>query len=135
MENNFEEDLYWDLKELNPDAVIYTEYHDAFMGFTLKNNKYVAVYEASGVEGTIAQQLMEDEDFLNDSFIKMDGKIKKSELTQALSRLAAIRSLELSSNLLGEWDTKENYPVMFFMPKVIKADYDEGQDQIFHYGE
>lgn len=135
MENNFEEDLYWDLKELNPDAIIYTEYHDAFMGFTLKNNKYVAVYEATGVEETIARNLMEDEDFLDDSFTKMDGKIKKSDLAEALSRLAAIRSLELSSNLLGEWDSKENYPVMFFMPKVIKADYEEGKDQIFHYEE
>lgn len=135
MENNFEEDLYWDLKELNPNAVIYTEYHDAFMGFTLKNNKYVAVYEASGVEESIQKTLMEDENFLNEAFEQMNGKIKKGNLTEALSRLATIKSIELSSNLLGEWDSKENYPVMFFMPKVIKANYEEGRDEIFHYGE
>jgi len=135
LENNFEEDLYWDLKELNPDAVIYTEYHDAFMGFTLKNNKYVAVYDATGIEESIAQELMQDENFLDESFVTMDGKIEKKNLTEALSRLAKIRSMELSSNLLGEWDSKENYPIMFFLPKVIKSSYGEEGNEIFHYGE
>ena len=41
-------DIYWDLYELNPDAVIYIEYEDAYVGYT-SNAKgfWVAVYAVS----------------------------------------------------------------------------------------
>ena len=135
MENEFNEDIYWDLKELNPDAIIYTEYHDSYMGFTLKQGKYVAVYDAIGVEESLAQELMQNENFLDDSFQTMDGKIEKKNVVEGLSRLAKIKSMEISSSLLRDWDSKENAPVMFFLPKVIKASYEEENDEMFKYGE
>lgn len=132
MEEDFSEDLYWDLKELNSDAVVYTEYEQAFMGFTLKNGKYVAVYDSSVIEDIIARGLMENPSFLDHCFKEIDGKIDNKDVPMAVSRLANIEALKVASDLLGEWDNKENYPIMFFLPKVIQQPNDGG-DEVFKY--
>lgn len=126
-------DVYWDLKDLNPDAQIYVEYHDAFIGFTFKNPKYVAVYDCRAIENIIAQELMQDEMFLDKAFREMNGKVEKKDLTDVLSRLAKIEAIKGSSELINEW-INENDPVIFFLPKVIEEQQlDDGGEELFRY--
>ena len=51
-------DIYWDLYELNPDAVIYVEYEDAYVGYT-SNAKgfWVAVYDNGAITEAITAGL------------------------------------------------------------------------------
>lgn len=123
--DDFDSDVYWDLKDLNPDAIVYPEYHDAFIGFTLKNGKYVAVYDAMGIEEEIAKAYFDDQVFLDKTLREFDGEVPKNDVAELLFRMAKAEAIKVAEKKLFEWDKQENAPVMFFIPKVAQEDEEE----------
>ena len=123
--DDFDSDVYWDLKDLNPDAIVYPEYHDAFIGFTLKNGKYVAVYDAMGIEEEIAKAYFDDQVFLDKTLREFDGEVPKNDVAELLFRMAKSEAIKVAEKKLFEWDKQENAPVMFFIPKVAQEDEEE----------
>tara|TARA_R100001460_G_scaffold69880_1_gene110490 strand:- start:1931 stop:2293 length:363 start_codon:yes stop_codon:yes gene_type:complete len=63
MSNNF----YWTLIDMNPNAIIWEEYEDAYLGVALKSGQTpVAVYDKKIVQGMIMENILKDEKFIND---------------------------------------------------------------------
>ena len=60
-------DFYWDLIEANKDAIVFTEYEDAYMGHTISlDGKSVAVYHTNLVIACIVNMLKNDERYIKD---------------------------------------------------------------------
>tara|TARA_R100000231_G_scaffold41893_1_gene36560 strand:- start:3253 stop:3681 length:429 start_codon:yes stop_codon:yes gene_type:complete len=139
-EQQFNDDLYWDLAELNPNAIVYTEYTPAYLGFALKNNNWVACYDMNVLEGLVAKEIFsDDEEWLKKTFKELDGKVKNTEVQEAVTRLAMIEAGKRASDLVEPWDTQEHAPICVHLPKLIQA-MDEAQqqameEQAFKYNE
>lgn len=70
------DDFYWDLMEANKEAIVYTEYEEAYLGHTTSiHGKSVAVYHVNLVLGAIMEQLKLKEGYLD----KLHEKTKGSE--------------------------------------------------------
>ncbi len=70
------EDFYWDLIEANKDAIVYTEYEEAYLGHTTSiHGKSVAVYHVNLVLGCIMEELKLTEGYLD----KLHEQTKGSE--------------------------------------------------------
>ena len=67
-------DFYWDLLENNKDAIVYTEYEDAYMGHTTSiHGKSVAVYHTNLVMGCIIENLKETPGYLDKLHERTEG--------------------------------------------------------------
>ena len=137
----FNDDLYWDLAELNPNAIIYTEYTPAYLGFALRNKTtWVACYDMNVLEGLVAKEIfMDDEPWIRKTMKELDGKVKVNEVQPAMERLAFIEATKRASDLVETWLDNENAPICVYLPKLIKALDQEAQyqenDQVFKYND
>ena len=53
--------VYWDLAELNPDAAVFDEYQEAYLGYGYKNGMTpVAVYSYDYIINILATRYLED---------------------------------------------------------------------------
>jgi len=69
------DDYYWDLLEANKDAIVYTEYEDAYMGHTTSiHGKSVAVYHTNLLLGCIMEVLKNTEGYLDKLHEKTKGE-------------------------------------------------------------
>ena len=67
-------DFYWDLLEHNKEAIVYTEYEEAYMGHTTSiHGKSVAVYHTNLVMGCIIENLKNTPGYLDKLHEKTDG--------------------------------------------------------------
>ena len=67
-------DFYWDLLENNKDALVYTEYEDAYMGHTTSiHGKSVAVYHINLVMGCIIENLKNTPGYLDKLHERTEG--------------------------------------------------------------
>jgi hypothetical protein len=67
-------DFYWDLLENNKDAIVYTEYEDAYMGHTTSiHGKSVAVYHTNLVMGCIIENLKNTPGYLDKLHERTEG--------------------------------------------------------------
>ena len=58
-------DYYWELSELNPDAVVYEEFESAYMGIAVRQGlKPVAMYDIEAILNVIGQNLLRDEELM-----------------------------------------------------------------------
>lgn len=127
-------ELYWDLMELNPKAIIYTEYEEAYIGFANKDSKtWVAVYDAELLSEQLMQQYFVNEEFIEGKLKEADGKIKESELQHYLATVCSIEANNFIVGLSTSWIPEVNAPLMLFSPKVISET--EKEDRIFRYTE
>lgn len=129
-EPDFNDDLYWDLADLNPNAIVYTEYTRAYLGFALKNNKWVACYDINVLEGIVSEDVfMNDEEWINKTLKDLDGKVKVNDIQKAMYRLAFIEGSKRTAELIEPWDSGEHTPIAIHLPKLIQALDQEAQDQ------
>lgn len=71
-------DFYWDLLENNKDAIVYTEYEDAYMGHTTSiHGKSVAVYHTNLVMGCIIENLKNTPGYLDKLHERTEGNEEK----------------------------------------------------------
>jgi len=123
-------DIYWDLNELNPDAIIYTEYENAYAGYTCNHyGIWVAVYDNRAVEESICAGLLATEDFINLCLKEADGKVKESEVQEYIFRLASLEAMKQASQLADSWLKGKNSPFMLHLPEIIQME--EAEDRIF----
>jgi len=113
-------DFYWQLAEDNPEAVIYEEYEQAFLGVALKNNMTpVAVYDLRVVMGLLVEEIGTDdyvEEYLSD--------IEKTE-EDLVSHLLESANNYIETKLLGGEETdNENYPIFLEIP-MLDSRYEE----------
>lgn len=134
IEESFEAELYWDLKELNPDAIIYPEYHQAYLGFAYKGEKYVAVYDNTEIENILAGDLVMSQSFVDECLKKLSGKVENDRVQEGVGRLAKIESIKLAADLLNDWDSP-NHPLMLFYPKIVELEIEQNKNEIFKYEE
>ena len=81
------EDYYWELAEENPDAIVWEEYEQAFLGIGYKHNmKPVAVYDKRVLHGLIIEELLLDDAFI-DSLTK-EHDDNEEAITQAVVKEA-----------------------------------------------
>ena len=123
-------DIYWDLYELNPDAVIYVEYEDAYVGYT-SNAKgfWVAVYDNGAITEAITAGLLAEPGFIDQCIKEIDGKVKESEVQQAIFSLASREAMKQASMLADSWIKGKNNPFMLHLPEIIAME--EAEDRIF----
>lgn len=123
-------DIYWDLYELNPDAVIYVEYEDAYVGYT-SNSKgfWVAVYDNGAITEAITAGLLAEPEFIDQCIKEIDGKVKESEVQQAIFKLASLEAMKQASLLADSWITGNHTPFMLHLPEIINME--EEADRIF----
>lgn len=71
-------DFYWDLLEKNKNAIVYTEYEDAYMGHTTSiHGKSVAVYHTNLLLGCIIETLKETQGYLDKLHERTEGDEEK----------------------------------------------------------
>lgn len=123
-------DIYWDLHELNPDAIIYVEYENAYAGYTCNQyGNWVAVYDNRALEETICAGLLAEEEFIDHCINEIDGKVKESEVQQAIFSLASREAMKQASILADSWMKGKNNPFMLHLPEIIAME--EAEDRIF----
>jgi len=123
-------DIYWDLAELNPKAVVYVEYENAYAGYTCNQYGFwVAVYHSESVEETITAGLLAEEKFIDECINKIDGQVKESEVQQAVFKLASIEAMRQASVLADSWMKGKHNPFMLHLPEIINME--QAEDKIF----
>ena len=106
-------DYYWELAELNPDAVVYEEFESAYMGIAVRVGlKPVALSET--IINTVGFNLMQDKEFME--------KINE-EHTEEQDKVDALydeASQHFHQNIEGGMFGKdnENGPIFLQMPDV-----------------
>tara|TARA_Y100000816_G_C25691529_1_gene365783 strand:- start:189 stop:554 length:366 start_codon:yes stop_codon:yes gene_type:complete len=59
-------DFYWQLLEDNPQAIIWDEYSEAFLGSAHRAGmKPVAVYDIKVIQGLIIEEILQDDKFMD----------------------------------------------------------------------
>jgi hypothetical protein len=125
-------DIYWDLKELNPEAIVYTEYEDAFIGFALKDEStWVACYGNEELEEMITKEVVSS-DFIEEALQSLSGKVKESQVQEEVFKLAKTEALQKATDLIQGWTQEKNAPICVFLPKVF-AEVEQEEDEIWHY--
>ena len=90
-------DYYWELAELNPDAVVYEEFESAYLGMAIKTGlKPVAIYDSQGIINAIGYSLIED---------KVDAVYT-----------AAVEHFDVNIAAATFGDNNENGPIFLEMP-------------------
>ena len=69
---------FWELNDLNPDAVVFEEFADAYVGYAVKPefNNPVAVYDASKCIDILIEQFKEDPDYDGDEMDALDMAVE-----------------------------------------------------------
>ena len=118
------EDFYWDLFESNKDAIVYTEYEEAYMGHTTSiHGKSVAVYHTNLVLGCIMEVLKNTEGYLD----KLHEKTKGEE-QQMVNIMIDDAEVYFDEVLIPEVKTmeKSNAPIFIEAPTHdSRFDYEE----------
>lgn len=105
-------DYYWELAELNPDAVVYEEFESAYLGMAIKvGTKPVAIYDSQGIINAIGFSLMQDKEFVK----SLEEYETEEERVDAVYT-AAVEHFD--NNIVGATfgDNNENGPIFLEMP-------------------
>tara|TARA_Y100000004_G_scaffold166789_1_gene198810 strand:- start:78 stop:500 length:423 start_codon:yes stop_codon:yes gene_type:complete len=124
-------DIYWDLHDLNQDALIEVDYTEAYLGFALNSSgKWVAVYDHKIIEDIEFQNLVQDESFIDQTLQKLDGEVKQSDVHKAVMKLAKIEAIKSASDFVQTWVGNDNAPLSVHYPKVLEAQLEEQQKML-----
>ena len=105
-------DYYWELAELNPDAVVYEEFESAYLGMAIKTGlKPVAIYDSQGIINTIGYSLMQDKEF-----VKTLEQYENEEDEVDAVYTAAVEHFDVNIAAATFGDNNENGPIFLEMP-------------------
>jgi len=116
-------DYYWELAELNPDAVVYEEFEDAYLGMAFKTGlKPVAIYDTQGIINAIGITLMTNKEFMEEL---KEIESEEDKVEKVLTAATEHFDHNISSQTFG--DNNENGPIFLEMPD---ENFDErGEDE------
>lgn len=106
-------DFYWQLLQENPEAIIWEEYEQAYLGIgTRSNMKSVAVYDIRVLQGILIEELLEDEKYM-DELTKV-YKDNEEEITQQVIQDSVRTYVEkIFSDKVGK---EEDRPIFLDIP-------------------
>lgn len=109
-------DFYWELAELNPDAVVFEEFEDAYLGYATKNGmKPVAIYSYDYIINIVAKSMMEDEEFVKGL---VDDNIVDEAEQVATAIDEAISYFDYNIGGLGKGKDNEDAPIFLHVPRL-----------------
>jgi len=109
------DDFYWQLADENPEAIVWDEYREAYLGIAYKNNmKVVAVYDKRVLQGLIIEEMLVDEKFM-DAISKELGDNEEA-ITQYVIQ-ESIRTFN-EKVLMDASSDSENGPIFLDIPYI-----------------
>jgi len=108
-------DYYWELAELNPDAVVYEEFESAYMGIAKRVGlKPVAMYDTETIINTIGFNLMQDKEFMEN--LEKDHTEEQDKIEALYDEASQHFDFNIAGGIFGE--DNENGPIFLQMPDV-----------------
>jgi len=117
------DDFYWDLAELNPDAVVFDEFKEAYLGYADRNGlKPVAIYSYDYIINIIATNIIESEDFAK--------RMEEDNITEEAEQVAtaideAAEYFDYNVAGVGKGDNNEDGPIFLRVPQWDSRGEDE----------
>lgn len=110
------DDFYWDLAELNPDAVVFDEFQDAYLGYGYKNGMTpVAVYSYDYIINILATTYIEDPEWCKDRLEGIDDNDEEAQVAVALDD--AIEYFNYNVSGVAKGDNNEHGPIFLKVPQ------------------
>ena len=117
--------FYWDLAELNPDAAVFDEYQEAYLGYGYKNGMTpVAVYSYDFIINILATNYLEDPKWCETRLEGIDEEDEAAQVATALDD--AIEYFNYNIGGVGKGDNNEHGPIFLKVPQWDERDMDEG---------
>ena len=77
-------DFYWDLAELNPDAVVFDEFQEAYLGYGYRNGMTpVAIYSYDFIINLLATSYLEDPEWAESRLEGIDEEDEAAQVATA----------------------------------------------------
>tara|TARA_Y100001972_G_scaffold125986_1_gene178544 strand:+ start:1707 stop:2072 length:366 start_codon:yes stop_codon:yes gene_type:complete len=107
------DDFYWQLLQENPEAIIWEEYEQAYLGIGTRDDlKSVAVYDIRVLQGLLIEELLEDKEYM-DELTKV-YKDNEEAITQQIIQDSVRTYVEkIFSDKVGK---PENRPIFLDIP-------------------
>ena len=114
-------DFYWELAELNPDAVVFEEFEEAYLGTAMRNGfKPVAVYSYNYIVNILTAGMLDDPKYMKE--LIEEGIVEEEEqVANAIDR--AIEYFDYNVAGVGKGENNEDAPIFLHSPV-----YDERED-------
>mgnify|MGYP001309826716 CR=1 FL=1 len=107
------DDFYWELADANPDAAVWDEYREAYLGIAYKNGmKPVAVYDKRLLQGLLVEELLSDEKYMDD-ITKVYGDNEEAITQQVIKDSIRTFTEKVLMDKSGEG---ENGPIFLDIP-------------------
>jgi hypothetical protein len=117
-------DFYWELAELNPDAVVFEEFEEAFLGVAHRNGfKPVAIYSMDFIVNIVAAEMLENNEFMKDL---LDRDIIEEEDQVDEAMIQAKEYFEFNIANVGKGEGNEDAPIFLHSPQFDERG-DDGQ--------
>ena len=109
-------DFYWDLAELNPDAVVFDEFQEAYLGYGYKNGMTpVAVYSYDFIINLLATSYLEDPEWAESRLEGIDEEDEAAQVATALED--AMEYFNYNVPGVGKGDNNEHGPIFLKVPQ------------------
>ena len=109
------EDFYWQLAEDNPEAIVWDEYREAYLGVGSKNGqKPVAVYDMRVLQGLIIEDFLSRPDYMEAMYEKYDDN------EEAMTKQVVKDSIKFIEDKVmnAEGSDGENAPIFLDIPYI-----------------
>ena len=111
-----QDSFYWDLAELNPDAVVFDEFSEAYLGYGYKNGMTpVAVYSYDYIVNILATSYLEDPDWCEKRLADIDEEDEAAQVATALDD--AVEYFNYNVSGVGKGDNNEHGPIFLRVPQ------------------
>ena len=108
-------DYYWELAELNPEAVVFEEFEEAFLGVGHRNGlKPVAIYSYDYIVNIIASDMLDTDEFMKDL---LDREIIEEEDQVSEAMMQAKEYFDFNIGNVGKGNNNEDAPIFLHSPQ------------------
>ena len=108
-------DYYWELAELNPEAVVFEEFEEAFLGVGHRNGlKPVAIYSYDFIVNILASDMLDSEEFIK-TLLDDDIVEEEAQVAEAMSQAQEYFDFNIAN--VGKGDGNEDAPIFLHSPQ------------------
>lgn len=114
-------DYYWELAELNPDAIVFEEFVEAYLGYGYKNGMTpVAIYSKDYIINILAAGMLDDEKYVQ-TLLKDNIVEEEEQVAHAIDDANEYFNYNVSG--VGKGKNNEHGPIFLKVPT-----WDERED-------
>ena len=108
-------DFYWELAELNPEAVIFEEFEEAYLGVAHRNGmKPVAVYSYDFIINILASEKVYDKKFIKE-LVEKNITEEEDQVDEAMNQAMEYFSYNIGG--IGKGKDNEDAPIFLHSPQ------------------